>query len=382
MTDDVHGLDVHTGGAVHLRVARTILSVERDTPTDSCWLAPGWIDLQINGFAGVDYNDPHTPHDAIERSIDALVSTGVTRCYPTVITGAPDDMCGALANLAAARAALALGEVFDGFHVEGPHICPDDGPRGAHPKRWVRPPDLDEFERWQEAARGHVRLVTLAPEWPEAPRYIEALTQRGVVVAIGHTAATTSQIAAAVDAGATLSTHLGNAAHALLPRHPHYIWDQLADERLAASLIVDGIHLPESFLKVAIRAKHPSRVVLVTDASAPAGAVPGAYRLGEQDVHLTVDGRVVLGSGRLAGSALRMDHAIRNVMRFADVSLAEAIAMATTNPAHVGQVPGRQHGLQIGDRADLVRFSVNPHSGNINIVETWLSGQRVFHTQA
>ena len=379
MPDDIHGRDVRTGSALHLRVARTILAVEQDGSTDSCWLAPGWIDLQVNGFGGVDFNDPRTPHHALERSIDVLVSTGVTRCYPTVITGAPEDMRGALANLAAAKEALPLGEVFDGFHVEGPHISPDDGPRGAHPKRWVRPPDLDEFHRWQEAARGHVRLVTIAPEWPAALRYIEALTQRGVVVAIGHTAATAGQIADAVAAGATLSTHLGNAAHALLPRHPHYIWDQLAEDRLAASLIVDGIHLPESFIKVAIRTKQPSRIVLVTDASAPACATPGAYQLGEQEVHLTTEGRVVLaGSGRLAGSALRMDHAIRNVMRFAGVSLSQAVTMATTNPARIGRVPGRNGGMAVGERADLVRFRVSPYGGDIQIEETYVSGQRVF----
>jgi N-acetylglucosamine-6-phosphate deacetylase len=379
MTDDVHGLDVRTGAALHVRMARTILSVEAEAPSESAHLAPGFIDLQVNGFAGVDYNDPRAPHDALERSIEGLVSTGVTRCYPTVITGAPDDMRGALANLAAAKETLALGEVFDGFHVEGPHISPDDGPRGAHPRRWVRPPDLDEFHRWQEAARGHVRLVTVAPEWPGATTYIAALVRLGVTVGIGHTAATAAQIAAAVEAGASLSTHLGNGTHPLLPRHPHYIWDQLADDRLFASLIVDGIHLPASFLTVALRAKQPSRVVLVTDASAQAGASPGAYRLGEQEVHLTVDGRVVLaGSKRLAGSALRMDHAVRNVMRVAGVSLADAVAMATTNPARVGHVPGRQHGLQIGDRADLVRFSVGPYGGEIRIEETYVSGQRVF----
>jgi N-acetylglucosamine-6-phosphate deacetylase len=379
MTDDVHGLDVRTGTALHVRMARTILSVEPEPPVDACYVAPGFIDLQVNGFAGVDFNAADTPPDALERSIDTLVSTGVTRCYPTVITGAPDDMCGALANLAAAKETLALGEVFDGFHVEGPHISPDDGPRGAHPKRWVRPPDLDEFHRWQNAARGHVRLVTVAPEWPGVTSYIEELVRLGVTVALGHTAATAAEIADAVTAGATLSTHLGNGAHPLLPRHPHYIWDQLADDRLSASVIVDGIHLPASFLTVAIRAKHPSRVVLVTDASAPAAASPGAYHLGEQEVHLTVDGRVVLAGGdRLAGSALRMDRAVSNVVRLASVSLTDAVAMATTNPARVGRVPGRQQGLQIGDRADVVRFRVSPDTGDIRIEETYVSGRRVF----
>ena len=121
----------------------------------------------MNGFAGVDYNDPRCAHDAIARSIRTLFSTGVTRFYPTVITGAPDDMRAALANLARARETLAEGPAMDGFHVEGPHISPDDGPRGAHPREWVRPPDWDEFRRWQDAAGHRIRIVTLAaPEWP------------------------------------------------------------------------------------------------------------------------------------------------------------------------------------------------------------------------
>ena len=174
------------------------------------------MDLQVNGFAGVDYNRPETSHEEIGRSIEALLATGVTRCYPTVITGPPDAMVAAMRNLARARASVPHGEVFDGLHIEGPHISADEGPRGAHPKAWVRPPDLDEFLRWQDAAEGAIRLVTLAPEWPGATAYIEALVESGVVVSIGHTAATPDQVADAVLAGATMATHVGNAAHAVL----------------------------------------------------------------------------------------------------------------------------------------------------------------------
>src|SRR5579872_1088475 len=176
------------------------------------FVAPGFIDLQVNGFAGVDFNSPSAPHDEIQRGIGATFSTGVTRFYPTVISGAPDAMLGALRNLAAARGSLADGQAMEAFHVEGPHISPEDGPRGAHPREWVRAPDFAEFLRWQEAAEGHVRLVTLAPEWPGATRYIEQITELGVVAAIGHTRATPDQMRDAVAAGATLSTHLGNGA--------------------------------------------------------------------------------------------------------------------------------------------------------------------------
>jgi N-acetylglucosamine-6-phosphate deacetylase len=269
----------------------------------------------------------------------------------------------------------------EAFHVEGPHISPEDGPRGAHPARWVRPPDFQEFQRWQEAADGHVRLVTLAPEWPEAPGYIEKLTREGVATSIGHTRATRQQIQDAVSAGAALSTHLGNGADAVLPRHPNYIWEQMAEDRLAASFIVDGIHLSDSFLRIALRAKGIERSVLITDAVAPAMCEPGPYKLGEVDVELQEDQRVVLrGGSRLAGSSLRMDRAIENVMRSAGVSLAGAVTMATTNAARVGRISGRLRGLKPGERADVVRFRVV--EGRLQVLETYLSGKRVYREPA
>ncbi|MEI9813957.1 MAG: hypothetical protein WDO18_15520 [Acidobacteriota bacterium] len=165
-------------------------------------------------------------------------------------------------------------------------------------------PDLDEYRRWQEATNGAIKLVTLSPEWPQAPRYIEALVRDRVVISIGHTRATAEQLRDAVSAGATLSTHLGNGAHAILPRHPNYIWEQLAEDRLSACFIVDGLHLPDSFLRVALRAKTIARSILVTDAVMPALCEPGDYMLGEVAVELKADQRVVLRGGtRLAGPA-------------------------------------------------------------------------------
>jgi N-acetylglucosamine-6-phosphate deacetylase len=344
---------------------------------NAVWIAPGFIDLQVNGFAGVDYNSPTAPLEEIARSIRTMFSTGVTRFFPTVITGAPEDMLGALRNLARARETLAEGPAMEAFHVEGPHISPHDGPRGAHPARWVRPPDFEEFKRWQDAAQGNIRLVTLSPEWPEAPDYIDKLALEGVVTSIGHMRATKQQIQDAVSAGATLSTHLGNGADAVLPRHPNYIWEQLAEDKLAASFIVDGIHLPDSFLNVALRAKGVERSVLITDAVMPAMCAPGSYRLGEVEVELKEDQRVVLRGGtRLAGSSLRMDAAISNVMRAAKLSLTEAIAMATLNPARVGRIVGRLRGLRPGDRSDVVRFRVE--DGRVRVIETFMAGERVF----
>jgi N-acetylglucosamine-6-phosphate deacetylase len=374
------GQSVFSGESMELEFERSISSVNPvlGLPEPDAYLAPGFIDLQVNGFGGVDYNSPTTPVQRIAASIRALHSTGVTAFFPTVITGPPEVMLGAIQNLA--RAKQELGESaasIAGFHMEGPHISPEDGPRGAHPAPWVRPPDLNEFRRWQDAAQDQIRLVTLSPEWPQAPSYIDRLTREGVAVSIGHTKATREQIQDAVRAGATLSTHLGNGAHATLPRHPNYIWEQLAEDRLAASFIVDGHHLPDSFLRVALRAKGIERSILVTDAVAPAMCAPGAYQLGEVDIELRSDGRVTMKSAeRLAGSSLRMDHAIGNVMRMAGVTLAEAVTMATRNPARVGRIGARMRGLEPGALADLVRFTVE--DGRVRVLETFVSGQRVF----
>lgn len=380
------GLHYLTGASLQVETGQTITAVDeliQPLPLGSPYLAPGFIDLQVNGFAGADFCSPETPQDDIARAMRAIFSTGCTRFLPTVITSGKDETLGALRNLARARASLPGGHAMVGFHVEGPHISPLDGPRGAHPARQVRPPDIDEFHRWQEAAEGGVKLVTLSPEWPGAPAYIEHLVKQGVVAAIGHLAATRDQIDAAVSAGATLSTHLGNGAHRELPRHPNYLWHQMAEDRLAASLIVDGIHLDRHFLTVALRAKGLERCILITDAVMPAECEPGHYMLGEVEVELKPDRRVVLRGGeRLAGSSLRMDRGIENMMRLGGLTLGEAIATATRNPARIGRVAGRQRGIEPGEFADLVEFAYDKGTKSISVLRTWLEGECVYEARA
>lgn len=376
-----HGLDSISGEPIELSFEDSIVHADPLVAplTDTTWLAPGWIDIQVNGFAGVDYCSPHSSHEDIGRSIRYMFATGVTRFFPTVITGSPEDMTAALANLAKAKAGIPEGAAMEAFHVEGPFISPEDGPRGAHPQRWVRPPDRNEYRRMQEAARGDIRLITLSPEWPEATRFIEEVVSEGVIVSIGHTKASSAQIYDAVSAGATMSTHLGNGAHTTLTRHPNYIWDQLAEDHLTASFIVDMIHLGRSFLKVALRAKGIERSVLITDAVMPAGCEPGPYKLGEVEVELHRDGSVRLAGGsRLAGSALQMDRAISNLMLFAGLGLRDAVTMATRNPARVTRIPGRQRGLARGERADIVRFQIDDETGELQVLETYLNGVKVF----
>ena len=290
---------------------------------------PGFFDLQVNGFAGVDFGDPALTSGRVLQAVAAIEKTGVTRFLPTLITSSFETFA-ACARTIARTSHRAIA----GIHMEGPYLSPEDGPRGAHPRAFVRDADVDDFRRRQEAAEGRIRLLTVAPEAPGVLRVIEHAAANGVRVAIGHTGATPAQIADAVSAGATLSTHLGNGCAQVLPRHPNVIWEQLADDRLMASFIVDGHHLPPATVKSMVRAKTPARSILVTDAIAAAGMPPGRYTLGGQEVELSPTGRVAApGAPNLAGSALRLDTAIANTARFTGLALEDVVPMASVRPA-------------------------------------------------
>lgn len=287
------------------------------------------MDLQVNGFAGVDFNDPETTEDQVREAITAMRDRGVTRLLPTIIS-CPDDSFKRCARTLARADPAAI----PGLHMEGPYISAEDGPRGAHRREHTRPASIEGFERRQDAAEGRIRLVTLAPEVPGALALVEHLRETGVRVAIGHTAASPAQVRDAVRAGATLSTHLGNGCSQVLPRHPNLLWEQLSADDLLASFIVDGHHLPPATVKAMLRAKGVGRSVLVTDATAAAGQPTGEYRLGGVTVRLDDSGRVSQpGQPNLAGSALSMDRAVANTVRFAGVPLRDALAMASTRPA-------------------------------------------------
>jgi N-acetylglucosamine-6-phosphate deacetylase len=290
---------------------------------------PGFFDIQVNGFAGVDFNSPGLQPDDVRRASAAMRATGVTRFLPTLITSTLERFAeGARALLAASDPAIA------GIHMEGPYISPVEGPRGAHDPVCCRAASVDDFEARQDAAAGRIVLVTLAPEVPGAMELIAHLVASGVRVAIGHSDAAPGVISAAVSAGATLSTHLGNGCAAVLPRHPNVIWEQLASDDLWASLIVDGHHLSPSVVAVITRCKPMDRTILVTDAMAAAGCPPGSYRIGHLDVVVGPDRRVSLkGTPFLAGSALTMPEAVEKTVRFTGMTLGDVLPMASTVPA-------------------------------------------------
>ncbi|MFH5182416.1 N-acetylglucosamine-6-phosphate deacetylase [Paenibacillus sp. TAB 01] len=194
------------------------------------WIAPGLIDVQLNGIGGFDLNGTDVTVDTVRQIVKVLHQGGVTRFCPTIVTGPRERMLHCIRTLAAAcETDPQVAHAVIGIHVEGPFISPEDGPRGAHNLKWVRDPDWDEFLEWNEAAAGRISKVTLAPERPGAIEFIKRLRQLGIVASIGHTAASEADIQAAVEAGVTMSTHLGNGAHPYIKRHPNYIWAQLAE---------------------------------------------------------------------------------------------------------------------------------------------------------
>jgi N-acetylglucosamine-6-phosphate deacetylase len=314
---------------------------------EGLWVGPGWVDVQVNGFAGVDANDPATAPDAYARMTAALRARGVTRFLPTVITA---DLPRMAACLRAASDALAaeptVADAVPGLHLEGPFLSPEDGARGAHAAAFVRPADTAVFDDLQAAAGGRIRILTLAPEVPGALELIAHAAGQGVVVALGHTNADAATIAAAVEAGARLSTHLGNGTAALLPRHDNVIWNQLGEPRLTASAIFDGHHLPPAVMRVFVAVKGPEGLVLTSDAVALAGMAPGVYRqpVGGE-VELQPNGRLTLrGTPYLAGSASSLADGVAHAVRDAGAAVEDAWTMASATPARL---------LGLDERGDL-----------------------------
>jgi N-acetylglucosamine-6-phosphate deacetylase len=290
---------------------------------------PGFFDLQVNGFGGVDFNTPNCSTEQIAQAVAAMRSTGVTRYLPTFITSRFEHFSACCKPFVNDRS-----PENEGFHMEGPYINPNDGPRGAHPRDAVIDASIDDFRRRQEAAGGRIKLVTLAPEVPGAIPLIQYLAEHQIAVAIGHSDATAQQIREAVAAGATLSTHLGNGSARMLPKHDNLIMEQLAADRLCATFIVDGHHLPAASVKVMVRAKTPLRSLLVTDAVAPAGCAPGRYTLGTEMIELVETGRVSQpGKWHLAGSALKMNDAVANTVKFTGLPIEDVLPMASTRAA-------------------------------------------------
>lgn len=372
----VTGRDPQTGQVVSLLLeGDTVARIDAGHEDTDLFLSAGFVDLQVNGRSGFDVNDPQLTQETILGLVEVMLTCGVTCFAPTIITAPEDRICRTLGVIADARRNHPkVAACIPFVHIEGPHISPLDGYRGAHPADAVRPPSIAEFKRWQNAGEGLVGLVTLSPHFSESATYIASLVEQGVHVAIGHTHASSEQIQQAINAGARLSTHLGNGIAPEIPRHDNPLWAQLADDRLTASFIVDGYHLPPDVLKAMLRAKGVARSVLVSDSVALAGMPAGTYStpVGRR-VELRPDGRLcVFGSELLAGSTASLEQCIGNLVRVTGMPLHEALTMATVNS---GRFAGGRGQLRSGSRADFVRFR---WQNEILVEEVWLAGEQVY----
>jgi N-acetylglucosamine-6-phosphate deacetylase len=293
------------------------------------------FDIQVNGFAGVDFQQHDLSAVELRRAVDGLASHQTLRFFATLITDDVEALVAKFQNLERLRAAdEVVAAAICGYHLEGPWLSPEPGYRGAHDARHMTPPDVRVFKRLQTAAGGNIRLLTIAPELADSVEFIRAVVGMGVQVSLGHTNASEVDIEAAIKAGARFCTHLGNGVPAELPRHDNVTQRLLARDELTAFFIPDGIHLPSYVLKNFFRAKPAGKALFTTDCMAAAGAPPGRYSLGDISLHVGAD-RIVRQPGKpnFAGSALCPDEGVSNVGRWLGVRPEQARRLFSTDIA-------------------------------------------------
>jgi len=363
----ISGREPITGKSITLTIDNgLIVSVDAAPRECDLWISAGLIDLQVNGYRGFDLNSDTMTSETVSALTRALLATGVTTFAPTIITAPEPKLLHRLSSIAQAYTYdLLANRCIPYIHVEGPHISPLDGYRGAHPLTAVRSLSLEEFDRWQAACDGLVGLVTLSPHYPNSVEYISTLVKRGVHISIGHTHASPTQIHAAVQAGARLSTHLGNGIALQIDRHPNPIWSQLADDGLTAGFIADGQHLSADALKAMIRAKGSDKSFLISDAVALAD-LPIEDSVVEKRTSEEVGGRL------LAGALVPLITCVGRAIQMTGRSLGEVLLMATENP---GRFAGDRGRLIPGARADIFRFRWTENATSLTIQDLWLDGE-------
>ena len=365
-------------------VDEVIHSISRQIPDDDqegaipgpdLWIAPGLIDIQINGYAGIDFADQDLRAEDMVMATRALWKAGVTSFLPTVTTNSRERLATSFRLLSKTGRDPAIAASLPGYHLEGPYISPHDGYRGAHMEEFVREPDWEEFQQLQELCDHGIKLVTVAPETEGALSFTRKAASSGVVVSLGHHNGSPEQIRMAADAGATLSTHLGNGCANMIHRHNNPLWPQLAEDRLSASLIVDGYHLNRDEVICFYRMKGPARTILVSDALHLAGMPPGEYDSFGRTLLMTGEVVKYPEQNVLAGAAVPVSRCVANMMAFTGCTLAEAIGMASTNPAQLLGLADRGSILP-GKRADLILFSLE--EGKMAIHKTVVAGKVVY----
>jgi N-acetylglucosamine-6-phosphate deacetylase len=330
------------------------------------FVSPGFVDIQLNGFSGVNFSDPRLKAEELIDVLPSLWKTGTTTFCPTLITNSHHGLLSNIKILEEARRSdTDFASAVPCYHLEGPYLSPFES-RGAH-----------EFLRLQKAAGGRIGIITLAPELPGAMEFISKAATANVVVALSHTDAGPELIHQAADAGATLSTHWGNGCAQHIHRHNNPLWAQLAIDSLTVSLICDGFHLPRDVVKVATRVKGIGKCILTTDATHVANMPPGRYSLVGTEIELLPSGQVVTVDGRcMAGSSVTMDRCVSVFVKYAEVPLNYAIEAAAGNPARLIGRDGICSRIAKHQPANLVLFE---HDGDtLNIKTVIMRGRTVY----
>ncbi|MCP8969874.1 N-acetylglucosamine-6-phosphate deacetylase [Ectobacillus ponti] len=326
-------------------------------------LVPGRIDLHIHGAAGADAMD--ATEESLRTIAAALPQEGTTSFLAATMTQHKESIAAALRNAGGFRPIDGEAELL-GVHLEGPFLHPQRA--GAQPADAILEPDLELFQEWQQLAGGSIRLVTLAPERKGGLELVRYLKEQGIVVSIGHSDATYEEAVAAMQAGASHVTHLFNGMCGMHHREPGLLGAALLREELYAEMIADGIHIHPEMVKLAWLQKGTDKIVLITDAMRAKGLPDGMYKLGGQDVRV-LEGRAALSDGTLAGSVLRMDQAVRNMLVFTGCTLGDAVRMSSENPARQLGVFARKGSIAAGKDADLVVLNERHE-----VVMTWCRG--------
>jgi N-acetylglucosamine-6-phosphate deacetylase len=297
----------------------------------------GFVDLQVNGYMGVDFSSAGLQRDDIHRVTDALLKAGTIGYCATLITSDLEVYRRNLPLIAAAMEEPGIKNRLLGIHMEGPFLSPEEGAHGAHAKHKMRLPDASEFDRFQEWARGNIAILTVAPELPGCIDFIRQVRSRHATkISVGHHLASGEILRQAADAGATLSTHLGNGCPNFLPRHENVLVYQLANDSLTAGLITDGNHLPPDFLKIALRCKGPDRVFIVSDSAPIASFEPGIYETLGNRVRLTEGGRIEsLQAQHLVGSGCNLAQCMFHLQSLGLLTEAELWKVGLDNPLEI-----------------------------------------------
>lgn len=349
--------------------------LKKDAGISDTYIAPGLIDIQINGYVGVDFSGPDLTVEGVKKATKALWKAGVTSYYPTVITSDTERMKTNFAILAKAKEDSEIGPSIPGFHLEGPYISPIAGFRGAHLEKYIKAPDWAEFQELQKAANGGIRLITLAPELEGAIPFIRKCVESGVIVSLGHHNGSAEEVALAVEAGAKLSTHLGNGCANEINRHHNPLWPQLSNDALTISIIADGFHLTREEVRTFYKAKGVDKTILVSDALDLAGLPPGEYTRGERTLLLTPNVVKLPKENVLAGAASPISKCVGKVMEYTECSLKDAIQMASTNPADFFGLKTLGK-IEPNKRADLILFTMENNA--MTIKQTYVNGESVF----